>query len=309
MAIDRSPAFRFYPKDWRDVKVRRMSLAAQGAYLSILCDMWIDSKDQCSILDCNPFIAKSLGISEKMWLGIRCEIQHADEPLLTEKRGRLYSLRLHRETLKQRKYAEEQRERGVAGAKKRWGNDDSERHSERHSTRHSTRHSETVAQGEPKDGSSSSSSSSSSLSSSGGIKKEKKDKKEKIAGAVQDIAPAVNGIATWEAYQDSYLRRYGVRPVRNQTVNSQLKHVVDRLGQEEAPLVAAFYLTHNKPLYVSARHATNLLVRDCEGLRTEWATGVKATTSEAKNLEFKDNVVGQADRVLANIAKRGGVHG
>jgi len=54
--MNRPPAFQFYPKDWFDFKVQRMSLAAQGAYLKLLCFMWTDSKDQCSIPDDNTWV-------------------------------------------------------------------------------------------------------------------------------------------------------------------------------------------------------------------------------------------------------------
>lgn len=120
MAHDRSPAFQNYPKDWRDVKVRRMSLAAQGAYRAILDDMWVDSKDQCSILDCDPFIAKSLGVTVDEWLRLREEIQHEIEPLLLQKSGRLYSKRLKAEALKQRNYRQLQSEKGKKSAEKRF---------------------------------------------------------------------------------------------------------------------------------------------------------------------------------------------
>jgi hypothetical protein len=80
---------------------------------------------------------------------------------------------------------------------------------------------------------------------------------------------------------------------------------VDRLGPDEAPQVAAFYLTHNKPFYVSARHSTDLLIRDAEGLRTEWITGCKVTTVEARNAEQRDNVNEQAKRVRAMMPQGG----
>ncbi len=104
---------------------------------------------------------------------------------------------------------------------------------------------------------------------------------------------------TWDAYASAYHARYGAAPVRNAKVNGTLSRLVDRLGAEEAPQVAAFYLTHNKPFYVSSRHSTDLLLRDAEGLRTEWATGVKSTTSEAKNAERKDDAMEQIKRVKA----------
>lgn len=104
----RPPSFQFYAKDWRDVKVRRMSLAAQGAYICILADMWIDSKDQCSVLDNDAFLARSVGIPRNEWEAIRAEIQNADEPLLSAKDGRLFSKRLQEESLKQKEYSRKQ---------------------------------------------------------------------------------------------------------------------------------------------------------------------------------------------------------
>jgi len=109
----------------------------------------------------------------------------------------------------------------------------------------------------------------------------------------------------WDAYSQAYTHRYGAAPVRNAKVNGVLSRFVDRLGSEEAPLVAAFYLTHNKPLYVSSRHSTDLLLRDAEGLRTEWVTGVKATTGEARNAERRDDAMEQIKRVTAMM--QGGV--
>ena len=102
---------------------------------------------------------------------------------------------------------------------------------------------------------------------------------------------------TWQAYADAYRARYRIQPVRNAKVNSQLKQLVERLGKAEAPSVAAFYLTHNGPFYVQKRHPVNLLVADAEGLRTQWATGVKATSGEAKNAEHVDDVCDQVERV------------
>jgi len=68
-------------------------------------------------------------------------------------------------------------------------------------------------------------------------------------------------------------------------------------------VVAAFYLTHNKSFYVQARHPVTLLLRDAEGLRTEWATGVKATTGEARNVERRDDAMAQIQRVKAMMGE------
>jgi hypothetical protein len=86
---------------------------------------------------------------------------------------------------------------------------------------------------------------------------------------------------TWAAYAEAYAMRYAVDPVRNATVNGQLSQLVGRLGAQEAPQVAAWYLTHRNQFYVSAGHAVGILLRDCEKLRTEWATGRQATQTQA----------------------------
>ena len=133
------------------------------------------------------------------------------------------------------------------------------------------------------------------------------DRREfKSCGQVRTLPAATPKSAlVWDAYAEAYESRYGVVPVRNAKTNAQLCQLVDRLGLDESPLVAAFYVSHNKPLYVSARHPTNLLVQDAEGLRTQWATGVKATTTEAKSAEQRDNVRGQYERVMASLERKG----
>jgi hypothetical protein len=95
----------------------------------------------------------------------------------------------------------------------------------------------------------------------------------------------------WAAYSAAYEARYGVPPVRNAQVNSQLGQLVDKLGAEEAPMVAAFYLTSRNRFYVGAGHSVGLLVKDAEKLRTEWATGRQSTATEAT----------LADRTQANF--------
>ncbi len=87
--------------------------------------------------------------------------------------------------------------------------------------------------------------------------------------------------AAWDAYAKAYERRYRAAPVRNAAVNGQLAMLVARLGAEEAPLVAAFFVGHRNALYVNAMHPVNLLLRDAEKLRTEWATNRQMTRTQA----------------------------
>ena len=112
-----------------------------------------------------------------------------------------------------------------------------------------------------------------------------------------------NGIAktaeVWNAYAKAYEQRYSVEPVRNAKVNGMLAQFINRVPAEEAPAIAAFYVGHSKGLYVSARHCVDLLLRDAEGLRTEWATGRRVTDSEARQGDETAARGEQAERLLA----------
>lgn len=115
------------------------------------------------------------------------------------------------------------------------------------------------------------------------------------------LAGQLNGsTATWLAYEKAYIARYNVRPVRNAKVNSQIKALVARIGDEEAPAVAAFYLTHNNPMFVRNSHGTGLLLLEAESLRTQWARGRKVTGLEARSAERKDAVQEQVKRLTGD---------
>lgn len=120
--MNKAPAFQFYPKDWLEFKVQRMSLAAQGAYIKILCYMWNDSKDQCSILDDNDLISRAISTTVEQWLKLREEIQRENDPILQEKNGYLVSARLRHEATKQRKYRKTQSDKGKKSAQQRLNN-------------------------------------------------------------------------------------------------------------------------------------------------------------------------------------------
>jgi hypothetical protein len=113
-----------------------------------------------------------------------------------------------------------------------------------------------------------------------------------VSGAA--AAPAgPKGAATWDSYSLAYERRYGTQPVRNAAVNSQLAKLVDKLGADEAPLVASHYVGSQNSIYVGAGHCTELLLRDAAKLRTEWFTGRQG---------FRKQAV-EADRIATDGAK------
>jgi uncharacterized phage protein (TIGR02220 family) len=117
--MNRAPAFQFYPKDWLDFRVQRMSLAAQGAYLKILCYMWADSKDQCSLEDNDELISRALGTSQETWMRFKTEIQHESDPIFKKENGLLISERLREEALKQKKYRKLQAKKGKSSSLQR----------------------------------------------------------------------------------------------------------------------------------------------------------------------------------------------
>ena len=97
---------------------------------------------------------------------------------------------------------------------------------------------------------------------------------------------------TWQSYSTAYEQRYQTPPVRNASVNAKLKQFVSRLGAEEAPQVAAFFIRHNNSFYITKGHPVGLLLQDAEKLRTEWATNTQITAVKAK----------QTDRKQANLS-------
>ena len=96
------------------------------------------------------------------------------------------------------------------------------------------------------------------------------------------------GVPVWNAYLESYALRYGAEPVRDQTANTMCAKMFDILGKEEAPLVAAYYVTSNYQYYTQRGHNLTTMVADASKLRTEWATGRRATQSSAREADKMD---------------------
>lgn len=113
---------------------------------------------------------------------------------------------------------------------------------------------------------------------------------------------------TWDAYSEAYKTRYSTEPVRNATVNGQLAQLVARLGAIEAPQVAAWYLTHRNQFYVSCGHSVGVLVRDCEKLRTEWATGRQGTVTQAIQSDKTQSNFNAFAPLIAEAQAKGDIH-
>jgi uncharacterized protein YdaU (DUF1376 family) len=109
----------------------------------------------------------------------------------------------------------------------------------------------------------------------------------------------------WAAYAQAYKERYQVEPVRNAKVNGQLSQLIGRLGADEAPGVARAYLSNRNGLYVASKHCVDLLLRDAEKLRTEWATGNVTHRGDADQADRLGSVGNQAARVTAILNNMG----
>ncbi|MDX1488279.1 MAG: helix-turn-helix domain-containing protein, partial [Acidiferrobacterales bacterium] len=81
----------------------------------------------------------------------------------------------------------------------------------------------------------------------------------------------------WANYAVTFRRRYGVWPIWNAKAAGQMGQLVDRVGADMAPGVAAHYLTLNSQYYVNKGHPVGLLLADCETIAMQMQTGQQMT--------------------------------
>lgn len=105
----------------------------------------------------------------------------------------------------------------------------------------------------------------------------------------------------WDEYFNAYRYRYGVEPVRNARVNSQVSQLRQRIGVEDAIAVVNFFLTHNDSWYLKQTHSFGVCLRDAETLRTQMLNGRAITSVDVKRVE---KMQGNSD--LIEAMKRGG---
>lgn len=103
----------------------------------------------------------------------------------------------------------------------------------------------------------------------------------------------------WANYAITYRRRYGVYPIWNAKVAGQLSQLVDRVGADMAPAVAAYYLSTNSQFYVTKGHSVDAMLRDCETLAMQMQTGNQMTATRARQMDGT-----QANASATDEAKR-----
>lgn len=129
------------------------------------------------------------------------------------------------------------------------------------------------------------------------LEKSKGGSGEAVEGGETTEASASPSSGVWLSYSKAFEERYGTQPLRNATVNSQLKSFVARVGSVAAPDVAAFYLTHSDAYYIRQKHPVGMLLRDAEKLYAEWKTGSRVTGTSARQQERLGNAQDQLERI------------
>lgn len=111
---------------------------------------------------------------------------------------------------------------------------------------------------------------------------------------------------TWQAYADSYFNRYNAEPVRNAKANKMISDIVKRLGADEAPHVAYYYVTINDSFYLRTMHDLGNLLAKCESVRTQWATGRQMTSVTARQIENTQSNMSAAEEAK-RMMREGGI--
>ena len=115
--------------------------------------------------------------------------------------------------------------------------------------------------------------------------------------------PNAKTFKAWANYAMAYRRRYRVFPIWNQKTAGQMGQLVDRVGKELAPAVAAYYLSMNTQFYVTKNHPVGLMLADCEAIATQMQTGSQMTQTRARQMDStQSNLsnVDEAKRLLAS---------
>jgi len=106
----------------------------------------------------------------------------------------------------------------------------------------------------------------------------------------------------WNAYYLGYEKKYGVPPLRNAKVNTQVLQLSKRLGRE-AVNVVEFFLSHPKQYYISKTHDLGLCLADAESLRTQYLKNAYVTEDKVKEFS-KELRMAEKDREQTEWAIR-----
>jgi hypothetical protein len=110
---------------------------------------------------------------------------------------------------------------------------------------------------------------------------------------------------TWDAYSEAYFKRYGVSPLRGAKVNKLLCSLVDQIGLENAPHVAAYYVTLDDQWYQKKSHDVPTLIQNAQGIFTQWATGTNKTSRDYQQNERRSSLANSRDEAMKMLEAKG----
>ena len=119
----------------------------------------------------------------------------------------------------------------------------------------------------------------------GAAKTEPAEPKNTPKTADEKIRANPDNVKTWNAYAAAYRRRYGILPESNRKTRGQVAQFVKLVGAERAPLLAAYFPTHNGRWFVQCRHEVGLLLKSYQQIATDHALGQQMTETRARQAE------------------------
>ena len=114
----KSPAFQFYPDKWLS-HTRRLSDIAYRVFHELLCWMWANAPDQCSVEASVEAVAVAVARPAEIVGAAMADIQNQYAPLLSEQDGRWVCNGLRKEVEKQAAWRDKSRAGGEASAEAR----------------------------------------------------------------------------------------------------------------------------------------------------------------------------------------------
>ena len=119
----------------------------------------------------------------------------------------------------------------------------------------------------------------------GAAKTEPAEPKATPKTADEKIRANPDNVKTWNAYAAAYRRRYGILPESNRKTRGQVAQFVKLVGAEKAPLLAAYFPTHNGRWFVQCRHEFGQLLKSYQQVTTDHALGQQMTETRARQAE------------------------
>ncbi|HEJ1384534.1 TPA: phage replication protein [Pseudomonas aeruginosa] len=121
--------------------------------------------------------------------------------------------------------------------------------------------------------------------------------------------PTCKTYRTWANYAIAYRNRHKTWPLWNESVAGKLSKFIARVGQADAPKVAAFFVLRvNDAAVTKACHPIGMLLANAEGYHTQWQTDRPTTSTQARQQEHTAANLSAAEQALAEQRARRAAH-